>query len=92
MSVQTRLTLMVLWDDMERTSEHRHFESVEDLAAGLKTILRGGDLSRSGVASLTIAPEEPRTVKRERIWRRAAARLFAKATPQATGHATGSAT
>ncbi len=90
MSAQTRLTLTVLWDDIERTHEHRHFDSVEELAVGIKSILKGGNLPRSGVASLTIAPEEPRTVKREPAWRQAWARArpFAKASSRATGSAT----
>ncbi len=90
MSAHTRLTLTVLWDDTDRTSEHRHFESVKDLAGGIQDILKGGSLARSGVASLTIAPEEPRAVKRERIWRRAwaTAGRFTGTSP-ATGQAPG---
>jgi hypothetical protein len=89
LSANTRLSLMVLWDDMERTHEHRHFDSVEDLAVGIKDILKGGNLPRSGVASLTIAPEEPRAVRREWVWRRAWAR--ARPLAKAPTHAAGAA-
>ncbi len=91
MSAHTRLTLMVVWDDMERTQERRQFDSVEDLAAGIKAVLKGGSLPRSGVASLTITPEEPRTVKRERAWLRAWGRAWAKPSAKASLPATGRA-
>lgn len=88
MSAHTRLSLMVLWDDLERTHEQRQFDSVEDLMAGMRDVLKGEDLSRSGVASLTIAPAEPRTVRREPVWRRALTRPFANGSAEAVRSAT----
>lgn len=62
----TQLQLTVLWDDIERTHEYRHFGSVEDLAMDIKSILKGGNRPGSGVASLTIATKVPRGASKGR--------------------------